>query len=117
MDIRLKRAYELPVRSDGVRILVDRLWPRGLRKEEAGIDEWMKDIAPSSELRKRFGHDPGRWEEFVVQYRRELEDNTALSGRLAELARKGRLTLVYGAKDEKHNNAAVLKAYLEETAS
>jgi uncharacterized protein YeaO (DUF488 family) len=117
MDIRLKRAYEPPAQSDGVRVLVDRLWPRGLRKENAELDEWMKDIAPSSELRKWFNHDPERWEEFVMRYRCELAGNAALAGRLVELAQKGRLTLVYGAKDEKHNNAAALKAFLEATAS
>ncbi len=117
MEIRLKRAYEPPAKSDGVRILVDRLWPRGIRKEDAGLDDWMKDIAPSNELRKWFNHDPGRWEEFVARYRRELEGRAALVSRLADLAQKGRLTLLYGARDEKHNNAVVLKAYLEALGS
>lgn len=117
MDIRVKRAYEKPAKSDGVRVLVDRLWPRGIRKDEAGLDAWMKEIAPSNELRKWFNHDPGRWEEFEARYHRELEEHADLVGRLAALARKGRLTLVYGARDEERNNAAALKTYLEESAS
>ena len=117
MEIRLKRAYEARAQSDGIRVLVDRLWPRGLRKEEAALDEWMKDIAPSNELRKWFNHDPRRWEEFELRYRRELEGQTVLVGQLVNLARKGRLTLVYGAKDEEHNNAVVLKAHLEAIGS
>lgn len=114
MDIRLKRAYERPAKSDGARVLVDRLWPRGLRKEEAGLDEWLPDIGPSSGLRKWFNHDPARWEGFVEQYRRELDSRGELVRKLAALAAKGRLTLVFAARDLEHNNAAALRSYLLE---
>lgn len=113
MNIRLKRAYERPEESDGARVLVDRIWPRGVLKDKAGLDEWMKDIAPSNGLRKWFNHDPGRWQEFVEKYFWELKGHPDLVDRLVEMAKNGRLTLVFGAKDQVHNNAAALKAYLE----
>jgi len=117
MDIRLKRAYERPAKSDGTRVLVDRIWPRGVRKEEAELDEWLPDIAPSSGLRKWFNHDPGRWEGFVEQYHRELDSRGEMVQRLAALAAKGRLTLVFAARDPEHSNAAALRSYLLEQGS
>jgi uncharacterized protein YeaO (DUF488 family) len=108
--LRLKRAYEPGVRSDGRRILVDRLWPRGLSKQRAAIDEWVKKIAPSMELRRWFGHDPHKWPEFQRRYRRELRARAHLVRRIAELASRGRVTLVFGARDEAHNDAVVLAA-------
>jgi uncharacterized protein YeaO (DUF488 family) len=111
-DIRLKRAYDPPSPEDGVRVLVDRLWPRGLRKNDAAIDRWLKDIAPSTELRRWFGHDPSRWDEFQHRYRHELSAHAELLDELRELARTGVVTLVYGAKDERHNDAVVLRDVL-----
>jgi uncharacterized protein YeaO (DUF488 family) len=108
MRIACKRAYEEPAPHDGFRILVDRLWPRGLSKEEAQIDLWLKDIAPSTELRKWFNHDPAKWLEFQRRYRLELKDNEQLLATIRAQARKTRVTLVYGAKDEQHNDAVVL---------
>lgn len=112
MDIKLKRAYEAPAKSDGMRILVDRLWPRGLSKARAAIDHWLKEVAPSNELRQWFGHDPERWPEFQKRYRAELKDNPALA-ELRTLTRKGTVTLVYAAKDELHNQAVVLRQVLD----
>lgn len=106
--IQVKRAYEPAVPSDGYRILVDRLWPRGLSKERAAIDEWMKEVAPSAELRQWFGHDPNRWSEFRRRYKRELRTRPDLVGAIATLASRRRVTLVYGARDEAHNDAVVL---------
>jgi uncharacterized protein YeaO (DUF488 family) len=113
MRIPLKRAYEAPSPNDGARILVDRLWPRGLTKEKAAIDLWLKDIAPSSELRKWFGHDPAKWEEFQSRYRAELQHNTEPVRILRQKLSEGPVTLVYSAKDEAHNDAVVLKQFLE----
>ncbi|NML18548.1 DUF488 domain-containing protein [Azohydromonas caseinilytica] len=113
MHIRLKRAYDLPEPGDGLRILVDRLWPRGVRKDKAHIDLWLKDVAPSTELRKWFGHDEEKWAEFQARYRQELKRNPEPVARIAEQARQGTVTLVYGAKDSEHNDAVVLKTYLE----
>jgi uncharacterized protein YeaO (DUF488 family) len=110
--LRLKRAYEPPAPEDGVRVLVDRLWPRGLSKEKAAIDHWMKDIAPSAELRKWFGHDPERWPEFRRRYREELRRQGALLTQLCDLAEGGAVTLVYAAHDEAHNDAVVLREAL-----
>jgi len=112
LDVRLKRAYSPPSPEDGVRVLVDRLWPRGVRKSDAAIDRWLKEVAPSTELRRWFGHDPSRWEEFRRRYRAELSRDTALLNELRALARKGRLTLVYAARDELHNEAVVLRDVL-----
>lgn len=108
MSIAVKRVYEAAHPDDGMRVLVDRVWPRGVKKEDARIDLWLKDVAPSTELRKWFGHDPEKWDEFQARYRAELEGNEALA-ELRKLSRKGRLTLVYGARDEKHNNAQALR--------
>lgn len=110
--IRLKRVYEDPNEDDGTRILVDRLWPRGLSKERARVDVWLKEVAPSHELRKRFGHDPARWEQFQADYRRELDANTAATEQLRALLAAGPATILYGARDEEHNEAVVLKEWL-----
>lgn len=113
MDVRIKRVYETPQPSDGTRILVDRLWPRGLTKDRARVDLWLKDIAPSTSLREWFGHDPGKWEEFQRRYQAELDAHPATAAELRAALQRGPATLVYGAKDEQHNDAVVLKAYLE----
>jgi uncharacterized protein YeaO (DUF488 family) len=110
----LKRAYEQPSPDDGMRVLVDRLWPRGLSKDQLAIDFWLKDAAPSDTLRRWYGHNPRRWESFAVQYRAELAQRTDLLGLLDELRRRGRVTLLYGARDAAHNNAVVLREVLEE---
>ena len=112
--IHIKRVYEPYSPQDGKRILIDRLWPRGLRKDAARIDVWLKDIAPSTELRQWFGHDPARWPEFQKRYRQELDANSAAVGELRKELKDHTATLVYGAKDEKHNDAVVLQAYLAE---
>jgi uncharacterized protein YeaO (DUF488 family) len=110
LDIRIKRAYEPASSADGIRVLVDRLWPRGLKKADAHVAQWLKDVAPSNELRKWFGHDPARWEEFRRRYEAELAGKSDLLGELRELAKKsGPLTLVYSAHDEAHNQAVVLR--------
>ena len=114
MQIWLKRAYEEPASTDGTRVLVDKLWPRGVKKEEARIDVWLKEIAPSDDLRKWFGHDPDRWDAFRKQYINELKENEEVVKKLCEIVEGGRVTLIYGAKDEQHNNAVVLKQYMEE---
>jgi len=111
-DIHLKRAYEWPSSSDGVRILVDRLWPRGVTKERAAIDQWMKEVAPSTELRRWFGHDPKRWGEFRRRYRIELSHHQELLNALRATARKRPLNLVYAARDREHNEAIVLREVL-----
>ncbi|HON51134.1 MAG TPA: DUF488 domain-containing protein [Candidatus Sumerlaeota bacterium] len=112
MVVMLKRAYESPAKTDGKRILVDRLWPRGLAKVKAKIDLWLKDVAPSTELRQWFGHDPEKWLEFKKRYRAELKDNPALS-ELQALSRQGNITLIYAARDQLHNEAVVLKQILD----
>jgi len=112
MNIQIKRVYEKPVKEDGQRILVDRLWPRGLTREKASIDFWLKEIAPSTELRKWFAHDPGKWKVFQNRYHLELEDNKDQVSLLKEQLKKGKVTLVYGAKDEEHNEALVLKEWI-----
>ena len=109
MKMKIKRVYEAPAKEDGMRILVDRLWPRGLTKQKANIDLWLKDIAPSTELRKWFGHDPEKWKEFRKRYNEELKKNTEQIEILKKQLQKGTVTLVYGAKDEEHNEALVLK--------
>lgn len=106
--LKIKRVYEKPEKNDGTRILVDRLWPRGLKKEGARIDFWMKDIAPSHELRKWFGHRGERWQEFKKRYIKELEDKGHLIKKLEELGKGGCITLLYAAKDDRNNNAQVL---------
>jgi uncharacterized protein YeaO (DUF488 family) len=107
--IKIKRTYDPPSSDDGKRILVDRLWPRGIKKEDAEIDEWLKDIAPSDELRKWFSHDPSKWQEFKKRYRNELKDKSELIENLRKQAKKGNITLLFSAKDIEHNNAVVLK--------
>jgi uncharacterized protein YeaO (DUF488 family) len=110
--VKLKRAYEPPAPDDGTRILIDRLWPRGLSKEAAALDLWMKEIAPTTELRKWFAHDPARWEEFRHRYAEEVRQNAEMLKELATLARQGSVTLVYSAHDEAHNDAIVLRDVL-----
>jgi uncharacterized protein YeaO (DUF488 family) len=113
LGVEIKRVYEQPSHSDGTRILVDRLWPRGLSKERAKVDIWLKDIAPSTELRKWFSHDPEKWAGFQTRYREELKSKTDLLADLKEKVARGPVTLVYGAKDEVHNEAVVLQSLLE----
>lgn len=108
MNLKVKRVYEQHKKEDGRRILVDRLWPRGLTKEEAGIDLWLKEIAPSTELRKWFDHDPGKWDEFKKRYKEELKSAEKQITILKDELSKGTVTLLYGAKDEEHNNAVVI---------
>lgn len=110
--IRIKRAHEPAGRADGRRVLVDRVWPRGVSRESARLDDWLKDVAPSTKLRKWFGHDPERWTEFRRRYHRELDDQDERIDELKRLAKRGTLTLVFAAKDETHNNAVALKEYL-----
>ncbi|HRO00777.1 DUF488 domain-containing protein [Nitrobacter sp.] len=116
-NISVKRAYEAPAADDGARILVDRLWPRGLRKTDAAIDLWIKDIAPSTGLRKWFGHDPARWPEFRQRYVEEIERHPEQLDELRTRARTGRITLVFAAHDEAHNSAVVLRDVLLGRAS
>lgn len=111
--LNLKRAYDPPSRSDGSRVLVDRLWPRGIGKEELRIDLWAKDLAPSAGLRKWFGHDPAKWKEFTRRYHAELGQNPDAIGPVLALMRQGDVTLVFAAKDAEISNAAALKQYLE----
>jgi len=111
--IRLKRVYEPPSRRDGSRILVDRLWPRGLTKERAAVTLWLKDVAPSTELRKWFGHAPARWKQFQARYRKELREKKDVLERLRQKSKAHTVTLVYAARDEQHNEALVLKRVLE----
>ncbi len=112
MEINTKRAYELPSQSDGYRVLVDRLWPRGLKKSELKINRWFQTVAPSSELRKWFNHDPARWTEFKKRYFAQLREQEDELHNLLEQAGSGPLTLVYGARDEQHNHAEALREYL-----
>lgn len=116
MSIDIKRVYASPAKGDGYRVLVDRLWPRGLSKDKAQVDLWMKEIAPSDELRRWFDHDPRKWREFQSRYRRELKQHADQVEALKKRAGRRRLTLLYAAKDDNCNNAAALKAYLEEAA-
>ena len=111
--IHLKRAYDDPDPSDGERVLVERLWPRGVTKARAAIDLWLKDVAPSTELRKWFSHDPAKWKQFQQRYRKELEKQKESVALLRRKSRQGTLTLVYAARDEEHNAALALKAVLE----
>jgi uncharacterized protein YeaO (DUF488 family) len=112
MAIKVKRVYEAASDSDGLRILVDSLWPRGLSKAKAGIDIWLKDVAPSDGLRKWFSHDPQKWDEFRKRYFDELSINPGPAKDIADKAGKGDVTLLFGAKDLEHNNALALKEYL-----
>jgi uncharacterized protein YeaO (DUF488 family) len=113
-EIRIKRVYDPPDDTDGTRVLVDRLWPRGLRKADAALTLWLKEIAPSPELRKWFGHDSARWAEFGRRYRTELRGNADAVARLANVSKHGPLTLLYAAHDTAHNHALVLAAYLRD---
>jgi uncharacterized protein YeaO (DUF488 family) len=110
---KLKRAYEEVSKTDGLRILVERLWPRGLTKERAAVDLWLKDIAPDPGLRKWFGHDPARWEQFQKRYWKELEGKEDAVRLLKEKGRHGTVTLIYAARDTEHNGALALKQFLE----
>lgn len=112
MDIQIKRVYEDISKTDGFRILVDRVWPRGMTKEKAAIDLWLKEIAPTTELRKWFGHDPEKWKEFKKRYKKELKQNEEAVNQVKQQIKKGKVTLVYSAKDEEHNQAVVLQEFL-----
>lgn len=113
MLVRVKRVYEKPSATDGCRILVDRIWPRGLNKQTARIDSWPKEIAPTTQLRKWFHHDPAKWKEFKKRYFQELNTHPEQANSLIKQTAKGPVTLVFGAKDEQHNNAIALKEYLD----
>ena len=112
MKLAIKRVYEEPDKDDGIRILIDRLWPRGLSKEKARVDLWLKEIAPSTELRTWFAHDPAKWTEFKTRYRAELKHNSEQLTVLKQAIAKGPVTFLYGAKDEQHNDAIVLQELL-----
>lgn len=113
MHIALKRIYDQAEEEDGTRILVDRLWPRGVKKEEASLDGWWKSLAPSDELRKWFGHDPDKWSEFKKRYRKELQDHRSEAAELLEgIDKRKKVTFLYGAKDETHNQAVVLREFV-----
>lgn len=111
-NVRLKRAYDRPSHDDGTRVLIDRLWPRGVTKVDAALDQWAKDLAPSTALRKWFAHDPARWPEFRVRYADEVRRHDGQLRQLRGLARTGRITLVYSAHDEVHNDAVALRDFL-----
>ena len=113
MILKIKRIYEQPLSSDGFGVLVDRLWPRGIKKEKANIDLWLKDIAPSNELRKWFGHKPEKWEQFKKKFFLELESNPLAAEKLNKIEGREVVTFVYSAKEEKFNNASALKEYVE----
>lgn len=115
-SIRLRRIYDPPEQDEGTRVLVDRVWPRGISKDEAGLDHWFKELAPSTELRKWFGHDPKLWAAFKQKYRKELEDDDKREKleELAGMAASGTVTLLFGAKDTEHNQAVVLREVVEE---
>jgi uncharacterized protein YeaO (DUF488 family) len=113
MPVRIKRIYEHAETGDGLRVLVDRLWPRGLSKEKIGIDLWLRDLSPSTELRKWYGHDPSRWEEFKVRFFGELGRHSEAVAELVDQARAGTVTLLYGSRETRLNNAVALKEYLE----
>ncbi|MCI0661181.1 MAG: DUF488 family protein [Acidobacteria bacterium] len=115
--IKLKRAYDPPSKSDGMRILVERLWPRGVTQEKANVQMWLKEIAPSAELRKWYKHDVSKWEEFQRRYRDELAKKGEMIKEIEVLAAKGPVTLVYAARDESHNSALVLKRFIESRKS
>lgn len=113
VSIKVKRVYDEPAKSDGLRVLVDRIWPRGLKRSDAQIDEWLREIAPSTSLRKWFKHDPNKWEQFKRKYATELEEHRDDVEKLARESGKRRVTLLFGAKDTAHSNAMALKEYLE----
>ncbi len=111
--LKIKRIYEKPDKNDGARILVDRLWPRGMTKEKADIDLWLKELGPSTELRKWFAHDPAKWQAFKSKYKKELKDKKDLLDQIKNYEKKGPVTLLYGARDTGHNEAIVLQEYLK----
>lgn len=111
--ITIKRIYEEANKNDGYRLLIDRIWPRGVSKEDADLDDWKKELAPSTDLRKWFDHDPEKFDDFKKKYKKELEDKTDTLKAVKKIAKSKKLTLLYGAKDEKHNQAVVLKEILE----
>jgi len=113
LAILLKRVYETPSPEDGKRVLVERLWPRGLKKEGAKIDEWLKEVAPSGGLRKWYSHDPSKWTEFKKRYWKELDANKSIIEKLVRECREKQVTFVFGSREEKLNNAAALKEYIE----
>lgn len=115
--IHIKRVYETPNEKDGYRILIDRLWPRGIKKETAALNEWTKELAPSDALRKWFGHEPSLWVEFQKRYTAELQQNLALQEFINRIKMQKNITLIYSAKDTEHNNAIVLRRYLEQQLS
>ncbi|MFT9019414.1 DUF488 domain-containing protein [Acetobacter malorum] len=117
VGLQVRRIYDPPLPTDGTRVLVDRLWPRGISKERAALDLWLKDIAPSTELRQWFGHDPARWNGFCQRYRAELDTNPACVEQLEALARKRPLTLLFGARNTEQNEAVLLAAYLRERSA
>ena len=112
MKIKIKRVYDSPEKDDGFRILVDRLWPRGLTKEKAAADLWLKEMAPTTELRKWFAHDPEKWNDFIKKYRAEIRANPEALAIIKEKMKEGPVTLLYGARDKEHNEANVLLQYL-----
>lgn len=112
MEIKIKRVYEAPEKSDGFRVLVDRVWPRGMTKEKASVDLWLKEIGPSTVLRKWFGHDPEKWMEFKKRYMQELKADKEEVATLKQHISKGTVTLVYSAKDEEHNQAVAIREFL-----
>jgi uncharacterized protein YeaO (DUF488 family) len=114
MTIRVERVYGVARPTHGRRYLVDRVWPRGLKRDALHLDDWLRDVAPSDELREWFGHDPERWEEFQRRYFEELDSKAEALGVLIDAAKHGEVTLLFGAKDEEHNNAVALRAYLEQ---
>ncbi|MFT8309138.1 DUF488 domain-containing protein [Acetobacter malorum] len=117
VGLQVRRIYDAPLPTDGTRVLVDRLWPRGVSKERAALDLWLKDIAPSTELRQWFGHDPARWNGFCQRYRAELDANPACVEQLDALTRKGPLTLLFGTRNTEQNEAVVLAVYLRERSA
>jgi len=112
--VKIKRVYDHPEKGDGKRVLVDRLWPRGVKKDDAGLDLWLKDIAPSNGLRRWFSHDPSKWQEFKERYRKELDSSQKIIEDLRKESRRGTVTLLFAAKDTERNNAVVLKEMIEE---
>ncbi len=112
MAVRIKRIYEEPADDDGFRVFIDRLWPRGLKKEQVRFDRWLKDVAPSTELRRWFGHDPAKWQEFKTRYFRELDAQSEAVAELVALSEAQTVTLLFGAKAERYSNAAALQEYL-----
>ncbi|MGE3993640.1 DUF488 domain-containing protein [Pseudorhodoplanes sp.] len=111
-NVKLKRAYDEPAAADGVRILVDRLWPRGVKKQAAAIDLWIKDLAPSTELRKWFGHETARWTEFERRYAAEVRQHVDMLDKIRKLAQRGTVTLIYAARDQEHNEAVIIRDML-----